>query len=87
MIGAAIGAFAMLGDITSSFIKRRLNMPPNSMAPVLDQIPECLFPLLAIMGQLGLTWWDILIIVTAFVLLHFLLSPLLFKLRIRKKPY
>ena len=87
MIGATIGVFAMLGDITSSFIKRRLNMPPHSMAPVLDQVPECLFPLLAVMAQLGLSWWDILIVVTAFVLLHLLLSPLLFKLRIRKKPY
>ncbi len=86
-IGVLIAAFAMLGDWTSSFIKRRFNRPPSSAAPALDQIPECLFPLLAVQGQLGLTRWDLVVVVVAFALLHMLLSPVLFKLHIRDQPH
>ena len=46
-LGLLTGLFAMLGDLTSSFVKRRLGMPSSSMALGLDQVPESLFPLLA----------------------------------------
>lgn len=40
LIGAAIAALALLGDLISSFSKRRLGMKTGSMAPLLDQIPN-----------------------------------------------
>src|SRR5215470_7448659 len=43
--GALIAGFAMIGDLFSSFLKRRLKFPPSSKAIGLDQIPESLFPL------------------------------------------
>ncbi|HHO58810.1 MAG TPA: CDP-archaeol synthase, partial [Thiotrichales bacterium] len=46
--GLMIAAFAVLGDLSSSFIKRRLAMKPSSMAPLLDQVPESLFPALMV---------------------------------------
>jgi hypothetical protein len=46
-IGVVVGSMAMLGDLFSSFVKRRLNLPPSSRATFLDQVPESLFPLLA----------------------------------------
>src|ERR1019366_7611444 len=42
-IGLVVGATAMAGDLFSSFVKRRLGLPPSSRATGLDQIPESLF--------------------------------------------
>ena len=85
--GAIIAVVAMLGDSLSSFVKRRLRLPSSARAPGLDQIPECLLPLLIAQPRLGLTWSDVLAVVAAFVVLQFLVSTLLFKLRIRREPY
>lgn len=85
--GALIAALAMLGDLASSFIKRRLGRPPSSMALGLDQIPESLLPTLVFKAWLGLTAWDIAGVVFAFVLLELLLSRLLFGLHLRDRPY
>jgi len=46
-IGAIVGTVAMAGDLFSSFLKRRMNLPVGGKATGLDQIPESLFPLLA----------------------------------------
>lgn len=86
-IGFAVGFFAMLGDATSSFIKRRLAMPSSSMALGIDQIPESLFPLLAVRPALGLSVDDIAILVATFLVLELLLSRLLFRLHLRDRPY
>lgn len=85
--GALIAALAMLGDLISSFIKRRLSRPPSSMALGLDQIPESLLPALVYKTRLGLTAWDIAGVVFAFILLELLLSRLLFGLHLRDRPY
>ncbi len=85
--GALISALAMLGDLASSFVKRRLGRPPSSMALGLDQIPESLLPALAFKTRLGLTGWDIADVVFAFILLELLLSRLLFGLHLRDRPY
>jgi CDP-2,3-bis-(O-geranylgeranyl)-sn-glycerol synthase len=76
----------MLGDLTSSFIKRRLGRPPSSQALLLDQVPESLFPLLVFRERLGLAAWDIAVVVLAFFVLDLLLSRLLYKLHLRDQP-
>jgi CDP-2,3-bis-(O-geranylgeranyl)-sn-glycerol synthase len=85
--GALIALLAMLGDLASSFVKRRLGRPPSSTALGLDEIPESLLPALAFKTRLGLTAWDIAGVVFAFILLELLLSRLLFGLRLRNRPY
>lgn len=86
-IGALIGATSMCGDLLSSFVKRRLKLPPSSRATGLDQIPESLFPLLACQPLLHLTLTEILIVVALFLVGDIAVSPLFYKLRIRKRPY
>jgi len=85
--GLIIATLAMLGDLFSSFLKRRLGIPPSGIAPVLDQIPESLLPLWVLKSSLGLGWQQILGIVVAFVVVGYLLSFLLYRLHIRKHPY
>jgi hypothetical protein len=85
--GALIGLMTMVGDLISSFIKRRLKMPPSSRAVGLDQIPETLLPLLVIKTPLGLSWFDVLTIVLVFLVLEVTLSKWLFRMNIRDRPY
>ncbi len=86
-VGLLVGALAMLGDLLSSFIKRRLNLAPSSRATGLDQIPESLFPLLACRTVLPLTAADIGVTVAIFFVGEVVLSRLLYRLRIRDRPY
>lgn len=86
-VGATVGAGAMLGDLLSSFCKRRLHMASSSMAPGLDQIPEALLPLLLVADHLALSWPAIGWTVVGFIVLELILSPIFFWLGIRNRPY
>ena len=86
-LGAVIAVGAMLGDLLSSFLKRRLGLVPSSQALGLDQIPEALLPLLLVSRPLELQAPTIAGLVAAFVVLELLLSKLLYRLRIRTRPY
>ncbi|TGQ35592.1 MULTISPECIES: CDP-archaeol synthase [unclassified Mesorhizobium] len=86
-IGALIGLNAMIGDILSSFLKRRLRLAPSAEAPGFDQVPESLLPLLVVKNLVGLSGWDILIGVGAFWIGELVVSRLLYMLRIRDRPY
>jgi CDP-2,3-bis-(O-geranylgeranyl)-sn-glycerol synthase len=86
-IGAVIGSTAMAGDLFSSYLKRRLNLPASSRATGLDQIPESLFPLLVCRSALVLSTLDIAIGVAVFFLGEVALSRLLYQAHIRDRPY
>ena len=85
-VGALIAATAMLGDLLSSFVKRRLHLASSSMAIGLDHLLECLLPLLACRLLLPITFVDIVAGTACFILGALLLSPLLFKLGLRDQP-
>lgn len=86
-IGATMAGMSMLGDLFSSFVKRRLHLPLHAQVFGLDQIPEALLPLLAVKARCNLTSGDIAVLVIAFVVLELGLSRLLFRLKIRDRPY
>lgn len=85
--GLHIAVFAILGDLLSSFIKRRLGMAPSSKAYLLDQVPESLFPALAVMKIFNLGFADILLLVFVFLIIDLVITYMLYHWRIlRKKP-
>ena len=86
-LGLTVALWAMLGDLLSSFIKRRLGMAPGSRALGLDQLPESLLPLLAVAGPLVISATEIMATVITFFVLELLISRVLFRLRLRKHPY
>lgn len=86
-MGALIAVLAMLGDALSSFVKRRLGLEPGDKAPGLDQIPESLLPLVVVRGAYGLGWGEITVLVIGFMLFDVLVSRILFRLHLRKRPY
>lgn len=80
-------AASMAGDLLSSFSKRRLKMAPSKRALLLDQIPEALLPVSILVYDGILNWLTGCIVIIAFVITDMLLSRLLYRWHIRKKPY
>jgi len=86
-LGLTVALWAMLGDLLSSFIKRRLGMASGSQALGLDQLFESLLPLLAVAGPLTISATEIMATVITFAVLELLISQILFRLKLRKHPY
>jgi CDP-archaeol synthase len=86
-IGVMTGSLAMAGDLASSFVKRRMALPPSSRASGLDQVPEALLPLLASRNLLSLSIADIGVVVGLFFIGEVLLSRILYALSLRDRPY
>jgi CDP-2,3-bis-(O-geranylgeranyl)-sn-glycerol synthase len=86
-VGALVATFAMLGDLFSSFTKRRLGFPSSTQAIGLDQIPESLLPLLVCHKQLALSFVDVALCVSVFLAGELIASRLLYWLRVRDQPY
>ena len=86
-LGALVAIFAMLGDLFSSFVKRRLGFLPSAQAIGLDQIPESLLPLLVCQKQLGLSFADVAICVGIFFAGELIISRVLYWLHVRDQPY
>ncbi len=78
---------SMAGDLFSSFLKRRMNLPPSSQAIGLDQVPESLFPLMACRELLGLNYADIFLTVAIFFVGELAISRVLYAFRVRDQPY
>lgn len=85
--GFLVGVAAMLGDLAASFVKRRARRPSSSQVLGLDQIPEALLPLWVVRERLDLDVGQILALVAVFTALELIISPLLYRLGIRRRPY
>ncbi len=72
--GASFALLAMLGDLCSSFIKRRLGFASSRSVPLLDQLPECLLPLWGMQTVLGASGGEMALAVTLFIVIDLLLS-------------
>ncbi|MGC8121782.1 CDP-archaeol synthase [Marinobacter sp. VGCF2001] len=87
LFGALFGGLALLGDMLSSFIKRRMGLVSSARAVWLDQLPEALLPMLFAWYWLELPGWEAGAIALLFALSNMLFSPLLYRLGIRKQPH
>lgn len=85
--GLLIAAYAILGDLVSSFIKRRLSMKPGSMAPLLDQVPESFFPAFMMMRTFNLDISSVILLVLIFIIVELAFSHILYRWGVRKRPY
>lgn len=87
VVGASAGLLSMLGDLLSSFIKRRLKLPSSSQALLLDQLPEALLPAIALSSFFEIGLLPMLYLALSFLVLELTLSKILFKWGVRKHPY
>jgi CDP-2,3-bis-(O-geranylgeranyl)-sn-glycerol synthase len=87
LTGVLFGMSAMAGDLLTSFIKRRMIRIESSRARGLDTVPESLLPIILLKEPLALSFADIVLIVAFFFLIEEWVSPILYRLNIRKRPY
>ncbi|MEN8109144.1 MAG: CDP-archaeol synthase [Pseudomonadota bacterium] len=74
--GALFGMLAMSGDLLSSFSKRRLGITTSHSAPLLDQLPEALLPLLVMQSQFGAGFFETSMAILVFTIIDLLYSRL-----------
>jgi CDP-archaeol synthase len=86
-IGLLVAVCAILGDLLSSFIKRRLAMAPSSAALLLDQVPESFFPAFIMMQIFNLDIFSVILLVIIFIMVELIISRVLYLWGIRKRPY
>jgi CDP-diglyceride synthetase len=86
-IGLVVALSAMAGDVASSFLKRRMGLPPSCKAIGLDQIPEAFFPLLAAQLLLPVTLVEVFLGTAIFFAGSLVVSRILFALGVRDEPY
>lgn len=87
LAGALLGAGAMGGDALSSFVKRRLGVPPSGRATGLDQVPEALLGLLAARAMLAVDLVSVLAVTLAFFVLEIPAARWSFRFGWRDRPY
>lgn len=87
LLGASISMAAMLGDMLSSFIKRRLKLLPSSQMLFIDQIPEVLLPSLFMFNIFNLSLTSLILLISLFIIFELAISRPLYKYGIRKRPY
>lgn len=87
VFGLLFGVLALAGDLFTSFVKRRLGLLSSARMPWLDQVPEAAFPMLLAMGWGLVNAWVAFLVVVVFTLLNMWISPLLFRLGIRRQPH
>lgn len=86
-VGLLVSATAMIGDLFSSFTKRRMKMVPGSMALGLDQILESLLPAIACRWVLPISVVDIFLVTALFFAGELIASRILYAFKIRDRPY
>jgi len=86
-VGGWVGVGAVIGDLFSSFVKRRLKRKESSMVVGLDQIPESLIPLLLVNNIMNFNLQEVTIAVILFIAFELLVSRLLYCIHVRKQPY
>lgn len=87
VFGLLFGILALWGDLISSFYKRRLGLSSSARAIGLDQVPESALPMILAVFWLPVSWWAAVLVVVVFTVSNILLSPLLFRLGIRRHPH
>jgi len=83
--GFLIASYAVIGDLSSSFIKRRFSMAPSSKAPILDQVPESLLPAFMMMRTFDLELSSVLWLSAVFLIIDMAMTYILYHWKVLKK--
>ncbi|MBS3815025.1 MAG: CDP-2,3-bis-(O-geranylgeranyl)-sn-glycerol synthase [Hadesarchaea archaeon] len=87
MIGLLLALGALLGDLTGSFVKRRIGLTQGEFAPFLDQLDFVVGGILIVSLINPLTWRTILVILIITIPIHLLTNFLGYKLGLKSRPY
>jgi CDP-2,3-bis-(O-geranylgeranyl)-sn-glycerol synthase len=88
MFGLLLSLGALFGDLAGAFVKRRLNIPPGGLLPVVDQLDFILGAILFSL-LLPIAWnWELLVTILVITPpIHLLTNFAAFKLRLKSNPW
>jgi CDP-2,3-bis-(O-geranylgeranyl)-sn-glycerol synthase len=88
MSGLLLSLGALFGDLAGAFLKRRLNIPPGGLLPVVDQLDFILGAILFSL-LLSIAWnWELLVTILVITPpIHLLTNFAAFKLRLKSNPW
>ena len=88
LFGLTVSMGALLGDLAGAFLKRRLDIPPGGLLPVVDQVDFIVGAILfSFLVPLGLSWE---LVVTVLILtppIHLLTNFAAYKLGLKNNPW
>ncbi len=87
MSGFAQGVGAIFGDLVSSFLKRRLNKPPGSGMPLLDQLDFIVFGVILSFPFQDVRIDSVVIILLITVPIHYATNIVAWWLKLKKNPW
>jgi CDP-2,3-bis-(O-geranylgeranyl)-sn-glycerol synthase len=88
MFGFIVSLGALVGDLTGAFLKRRLNIPPGGLLPVVDQIDFVLGAILfSIPFPLARNWELILTVLLLTPPIHLVTNYVAYKLKLKSNPW
>lgn len=78
---------ALLGDLTGAFLKRRLNIAPGGLLPVIDQI-DFVVGAVVFSYPLGIVSWELAVAVLIITPpIHLLTNYLAYRLKLKSNPW
>jgi CDP-2,3-bis-(O-geranylgeranyl)-sn-glycerol synthase len=78
---------ALLGDLAAAFLKRRLNIAPGGLLPIIDQVDFVVGALVFSM-PLGIIYWELAVVVLIITPpFHLLTNFCAYKLKLKKNPW
>ena len=78
---------ALLGDLTGAFLKRRLNIAPGGLLPVVDQIDFVVGALVFSLPLMIVSWQLALAVLLITPPIHLFTNFLAYKLKLKKNPW
>lgn len=85
LVGVVASFGALLGDLFGAFLKRRLNIPPGSPLPIVDQLDFLLGALLLVSPLLPVTVSAVFILVALTVPIHLLTNAIAYMLGLKSR--
>ena len=78
---------ALLGDLTGAFIKRRLNIAPGGLLPVVDQIDFVVGALVFSLPLMMISWELAVAVLLITPPIHLFTNFLAYKMKLKKNPW
>jgi CDP-2,3-bis-(O-geranylgeranyl)-sn-glycerol synthase len=78
---------ALLGDLTGAFLKRRLDIVPGGLLPVVDQIDFVIGALVFSLPLMIVSWELALVVLLITPPIHLFTNFLAYKLKLKKNPW
>lgn len=88
MFGLLLSLGALSGDLAAAFLKRRLNIPPGGLLPVVDEVDFIIGAILfSIPLSMPLSWELVVTVLIITPPIHLLTNFVAYKLRLKSNPW